>query len=296
MKDTNGARAATDEHPGAPKVAPRFTRAVNAERSRLEGKRAQLLLKREAAQAELGRIDRAVQATDELLELLAPLLAANGNEPEAAGEDSGAEADRGTSASERRRGACARSRTALIGPRCERRPSTTSEGVRNDERTKRARHAPATTVRRRRGADGRRRRDRRHGPAGAAERARADLRRARSSSYAAVQGGRGARAVRRRARRGDRGGPPRPRARHCGSRRTRDDARRESRAATSCSATAMGRVFYAIVVERHERELEVDPIDRRVTYRRVKAREVLGIWRKSRAQNGRVVEALRPAS
>ena len=54
MKDTNGAQAATDEHPDAPKVAPRFTRAVNAERSRLEGKRAQLLLKREAAQAELG--------------------------------------------------------------------------------------------------------------------------------------------------------------------------------------------------------------------------------------------------
>jgi len=99
MKDTNGAQAATDEHPGAPKVAPRFTRAVSAERSRLEGKRAQLLLKREAAQAELGRIDRAVQATDELLELLAPLLAPNGNEPEAAGGDSGAEADRGTSAS-----------------------------------------------------------------------------------------------------------------------------------------------------------------------------------------------------
>ncbi len=44
----------------------------------------------------------------------------------------------------------------------------------------------------------------------------------------------------------------------------------------------MGRRFYAIVVERHGRELEVEPIDRRVTYRRVKAREVLGIWRKSR--------------
>lgn len=58
----------------------------------------------------------------------------------------------------------------------------------------------------------------------------------------------------------------------------------------------MGRVFYAIVVERHDRELEVDPIDRRVTYRRVKAREVLGIWRKSRAQNGRVADALRAAS
>ena len=58
----------------------------------------------------------------------------------------------------------------------------------------------------------------------------------------------------------------------------------------------MGRRFYAIVVERHGRELEVEPIDRRVTYRRVKAREVLGIWRKSRAQNGRVVETLRSAS
>lgn len=61
-------------------------------------------------------------------------------------------------------------------------------------------------------------------------------------------------------------------------------------------ADRMDRVFYAIVIERHERELEVDPIDRRVTYRRVKAREVLGIWRKSRSQSGRVLEALRPAS
>jgi hypothetical protein len=58
----------------------------------------------------------------------------------------------------------------------------------------------------------------------------------------------------------------------------------------------MGRVFYAIVVERDGRELGVEAIDRRVTYRRVRAREVLGIWRKSRAQNGRVVEAFRPAS
>ena len=55
----------------------------------------------------------------------------------------------------------------------------------------------------------------------------------------------------------------------------------------------MGRVFYAIVVERHERELEVEPIDRRVTYRRVKAREVLGIWRKSRAQTGRSADLVR---
>jgi hypothetical protein len=61
-------------------------------------------------------------------------------------------------------------------------------------------------------------------------------------------------------------------------------------------ADRKGRRFYAIVIERRERELAVGPIDQRVTYRRVKAREVLGIWRKSRAQNGRVVEALRPAS
>jgi hypothetical protein len=47
-------------------------------------------------------------------------------------------------------------------------------------------------------------------------------------------------------------------------------------------ADRKGRRFYAVVVERHGRELEVEPIDRRVTYRRVKAREVLGIWRKSR--------------
>jgi len=100
MRETDGARAATAEYPAAPQVAPRFTRAAEAERSRLEGKREQLLRKREAVQAELGRIDRAVGATDELLELLAPLLAANGNEPEAAGRDSGAEADRGTSALE----------------------------------------------------------------------------------------------------------------------------------------------------------------------------------------------------
>jgi hypothetical protein len=53
MKEANGARAATDEHPGTPEVAPRFTRAVKAVRSRLEDKRAQLLRKREAAQAEV---------------------------------------------------------------------------------------------------------------------------------------------------------------------------------------------------------------------------------------------------
>jgi hypothetical protein len=52
-------------------------------------------------------------------------------------------------------------------------------------------------------------------------------------------------------------------------------------------ADRKGRRFYAVVTERRERELEVEPIDRRISYRTVKAREVLGIWRKSRARNGR---------
>jgi hypothetical protein len=61
-------------------------------------------------------------------------------------------------------------------------------------------------------------------------------------------------------------------------------------------ADRKGRRFYAIVTERRERELEVEPIDRRVTYRRVKAHEVIGIWRKRRAKSGRVIEAVRPAA
>jgi hypothetical protein len=46
-------------------------------------------------------------------------------------------------------------------------------------------------------------------------------------------------------------------------------------------ADRKGRRFYAVVIARHERELETDPIDGRVTYRRVNAREVVDIWRKS---------------
>jgi hypothetical protein len=102
MKRTNGARTAADEPSGAPGVAPRFTRAVTAERSRLEGKRAQLLRKREAAQAEVARIDRVVEATDELLELLAPLLAGDGSEPEPADENDSARPEPAGSGSEPR--------------------------------------------------------------------------------------------------------------------------------------------------------------------------------------------------
>ena len=101
MRETDGERAATAEHPATPSVAPRFMRAAAAERSRLEGKREQLLRKRAAVQAELGEIDRAVGAIGELLELLVPLLPANGSEPGADGDDSGPEAERGAAASER---------------------------------------------------------------------------------------------------------------------------------------------------------------------------------------------------
>src|SRR5947209_8810828 len=80
-------KPATAERPGTPKVALRFTRAAQAERSRLQGKREQLLRKREAAQAEVAQIDVAVSEVDDLLELLAPLLVANGFEPAVNGDD-----------------------------------------------------------------------------------------------------------------------------------------------------------------------------------------------------------------
>src|SRR5437763_14783053 len=85
-------KPATAERPGTPKVAPRFTRAAQAERSRLQGKREQLLRKREAVQAEVEQIALAVAGVDELIELLAPLLTANGSESAAAGEDTGTDA------------------------------------------------------------------------------------------------------------------------------------------------------------------------------------------------------------
>ena len=60
-------------------------------------------------------------------------------------------------------------------------------------------------------------------------------------------------------------------------------------------ADRKGRRFYALVVERRERELDVEPIDRRISYRTVKAREVVGVWRKSRARKGRTrIGAVKP--
>jgi hypothetical protein len=72
MRVKDGRPATTAERRETPKVAPRFTRAAQAERSRLQGRREQLLRKREAAQAEVAQIDLAVSEVDELLELLAP--------------------------------------------------------------------------------------------------------------------------------------------------------------------------------------------------------------------------------
>jgi hypothetical protein len=100
MRETQGAPAATAEHPATLRVAPRFTRAVEAERSRLEGKREQLLAKRKAVQAELAEIDRSVGEVAELLELLEPLLAANGSTPGAADDNGTAGAERGALTSE----------------------------------------------------------------------------------------------------------------------------------------------------------------------------------------------------
>ena len=61
-------------------------------------------------------------------------------------------------------------------------------------------------------------------------------------------------------------------------------------------ADVKGRRFYAIVLARHDRELKVEPIDRRITYHRVKSRDVIGIWRKSRGVTTRNVEAIRRAA
>ena len=50
-------------------------------------------------------------------------------------------------------------------------------------------------------------------------------------------------------------------------------------------ADRKGRRFYAIVTGKGQRELQVEPIDRRVTYHQVKAREVLESWHKRRRRS-----------
>jgi hypothetical protein len=61
-------------------------------------------------------------------------------------------------------------------------------------------------------------------------------------------------------------------------------------------ADRKGRRFFAVVTARRERELEVEPIDRRVTYHVVKAREVIGIWHKSRQRTARCANTQQAAA
>lgn len=51
-------------------------------------------------------------------------------------------------------------------------------------------------------------------------------------------------------------------------------------------ADRKGRRFYAVVTTKGQGELQVEPIDRRVTYHHVKAREVVEIWHRRRRRNG----------
>ena len=90
MRGKNDAPGATAERSAKATVAPRFTRAAEAERSRLAGRRQQLVNKRETFQEEIRHIDRAIAAVDELLGMLTPLLAANGSEPGATADGPGA--------------------------------------------------------------------------------------------------------------------------------------------------------------------------------------------------------------
>ncbi|MGH2844116.1 MAG: hypothetical protein ACRDKL_11120 [Solirubrobacteraceae bacterium] len=48
-----------------------------------------------------------------------------------------------------------------------------------------------------------------------------------------------------------------------------------------------GRLFHAIVTRKAQRQLEVAPIEHAISYRTAKAREVLELWRKSRARTPR---------
>jgi hypothetical protein len=61
-------------------------------------------------------------------------------------------------------------------------------------------------------------------------------------------------------------------------------------------ADRKGRRFFAVVTARRERGLEVEPIDRRVTYHVVKAREVIAIWHKTRQRTARCVDTQQAAA
>lgn len=51
-------------------------------------------------------------------------------------------------------------------------------------------------------------------------------------------------------------------------------------------ADRKGRRFFAIVTAKGQRELVVEPIDRRVSYHHIRSREVVEVWHKRRRRNG----------
>ena len=51
-------------------------------------------------------------------------------------------------------------------------------------------------------------------------------------------------------------------------------------------ADRKGRRFFAIVTGKGQRELVVEPIDRRVSYHHIRSREVVEVWHKRRRRNG----------
>jgi hypothetical protein len=95
MRQNSGVRATTAEHPATPGVAPRFTRAAEAEGSRLEASASSWCASARRRRPRSGASTTPSGAVDELLELLAPLLYRNGSEPEAASQrDPGDEPER----------------------------------------------------------------------------------------------------------------------------------------------------------------------------------------------------------
>ncbi|MGH2844121.1 MAG: hypothetical protein ACRDKL_11145 [Solirubrobacteraceae bacterium] len=49
----------------------------------------------------------------------------------------------------------------------------------------------------------------------------------------------------------------------------------------------LGRRFHGVVIAKTQGQLEIEPIERNITYRTAKARDVVCVWRKSRPRSAR---------
>ena len=58
----------------------------------------------------------------------------------------------------------------------------------------------------------------------------------------------------------------------------------------------LGRLFFAVVEEVEGQELKIAPLDRNTTWRTATAREVIGIWRASKATQQRERQRTRAAA